>query len=261
MKRKSGINVDCINRDRPFDNLKAIKEAGFESFFTLCYDDFTLQKLVDGAKEYGLDFEFIHSPWKNINSIWTDENPEILTEILKSITKAGEYGIEGVIVHLSSGYTPPEICDLGLRQVDLIVETAKKCGVKVAFENIRKVGNIAYIFDRYEKEDHVGFCYDCGHEHCYTDNDVSMLDLFGKRTIYTHIHDNFGISKNGDADLHMLPFEGDIDYKKMIEKLDKYNYTGSLVLEVLPNNSNFKDEELMKEAYKRFLRIQELSNN
>ena len=130
--------------------------------------------------------------------------------------------------------------------------------VTLAFENLRKVGNIAYFVDRYEKADNVKFCYDCGHEHCYTET-VCFPDIFRDRMIFTHIHDNMGRDKNnpmGDPDMHVLPFDGNIDYEKMMRKLDEYDYKGSLMLEVFSGPyPNLSPDEFIKTAFERIKKI------
>jgi sugar phosphate isomerase/epimerase len=95
------------------------------------------------------------------------------------------------------------------------------------------VGNLAYFADRYESMEYVRFCYDFGHEHCYT-KFVCWMDIFRCKLAATHIHDNLGRGEEavGDPDLHLLPFEGNMDYARIMRKLDEYGYAGSLVLEV-----------------------------
>lgn len=142
------------------------------------------------------------------------------------------------------------------------MEHAIKKGVKIAFENIRKLGNLAAIMDRYERIDSVGFCFDNGHEHCYTET-VKFLDLYGKRTLCTHIHDNYGRDKNDiwlDADYHLPPFDGNYDFKTMMDKINHYGYSGTLTLEVNKKAPYDKhtDEEWLAICYERLKKISEM---
>ena len=256
MIRKIGINADCIKTENLWENLKTVKDAGFDCFFTLTYDDQTICKVADTAKVLGLDYEFIHAPWKDINDMWTSENdPGIFFEMENCIKIAKKYGIGGVIIHASSGYHPPEVCDRGLCRYDRLVAFAKSLDIKIAFENLRKIGNLCCLIDRYEEEEHVGFCYDFGHAHCYMEKDVPWMDLFGRKTLYTHIHDNFGKTGVENEDIHVLPFEGNIDYKRIMTKLDEYEYKGSIMLEVSDVNSQYKGKDLIYEAYKRAIKL------
>ena len=176
-----------------------------------------------------------------------------------SIDSAAAAGVPIVVVHVSSGWFPPQICDLGFARFDGIVEYAISKGVKVAFENLRKFGNHAAIMERYEKISEVGFCYDCGHEHCYTET-VDFLSIYGKRTFCTHIHDNPGRDKEDvlkDTDYHLLPFDGNIDYADMMTRIEKTGYTGSLTLEVTKENiyKEMSDDDFLGTAYERILKI------
>ena len=179
MDRKLGFYVNCINSAKPWETLRVGKSLGFQTFFTTDYDDETLSKLKNTADELDMQFEFIHAPWGDINDMWTaDEDPEIFNGIEKCIRQASKYGADGIIIHVSSGYHPPKICDKGLKRYDRLIALAKELGVNVAFENLRKIGNVAYMMERYEDEPHVGFCYDTGHAHCYTEKSIPWLDLF-----------------------------------------------------------------------------------
>lgn len=263
MKRKLGIITDCIAEMNPLDTLDLIKSTGFDSFFTGKIDIDTVRALKKKGDALGLDFEFIHAPFKNINSMWLegDEYLEIYNKMTTTIDSASACGVPTVIAHLSSGWVAPEINDLGLKRYDSLVEYAQKKNVIIAFENLRKVGNIAYFVDRYKNVANVKFCYDNGHEHCYTKY-VSMIDIFRYDIIATHIHDNMGRGREevGDPDTHLLPFDGNFDYEKMIRKLDEYEYSGSLMLEVF-NHSEYKSmdpKDFISTCYDRIKKISEM---
>ena len=92
-----------------------------------------------------------------------------------------------------------------------------------------------------------------------------MLDIFKSRLCCTHIHDNFSRlpdEKEGDFDLHLLPFDGTYDYENMMRRLDKYSYSGTLMLEVFTTRKEeygkMSPEEFIKLAYSRAKRIAEL---
>ena len=153
--------------------------------------------------------------------------------------------------------------DLGLSRYDELVVYARDKGVTLAFENLRLLGNLACLVDRYEKLDHVRFCFDCGHEHCYTKT-VSIMDVFTNRVCCTHIHDNMGRpmeDKTNDFDMHLLPFDGTYNYEKMMRKLDEYGYAGSLMLEVSQNREDYvkmSHEAFLATCYERIKKISEM---
>ena len=265
MKRKLGIVANCLRDIPTVDALVKIKAAGFETFFTGDYKREAVAEIKKRADELGLIYEFIHAPFYSINEMWMPGIGylTVFDYMKESIDSAAENGIPIVITHVSSGWNAPGVNDLGLQRFDELVIYARDRGVTLAFENLRLLGNLACLVDRYEKMPNVRFCFDCGHEHCYTKT-VSIMDVFTNRVCCTHIHDNVGRpfeDKVNDFDQHLLPFEGTYDYEKMMRKLDEYGYSGSLMLEVSRNRDEYKQmshEEFLATCYERILKISEM---
>lgn len=265
MHYKFGIISECLPGIAPVDALPKIREAGFDCFFTGRYHLEDVMALRHRADEVGLEFETIHAPFSGINRMWLAGMSYlgIYEQMKESIDSAAEAGVPTVVLHLSSGWGAPEICDLGLARFDELVVHAAHRGVTLAFENLRKIGNLAYIADRYEGMDNVRFCYDWGHEHCYTKT-VDWMDIFCRRVACTHIHDNLGRGeeKAGDPDLHLLPFDGNLDYAHVMRKLEEYGYRGPLTLEVgagvTEEYEKMTPEAFLAECYARLERISKL---
>ena len=265
IQRKFGINADCLKGYSEAEALTLIKDAGFESVFISSYHNGEVAEIKKRADELGLVVEFIHAPFSGINNMWLSglNYLTIFEQMKESIDSAADNGIEGVVVHVSSGWQYPAVNDLGLARYDELVLYARKRGVKLIFENLRAVGNLACLVDRYEKIPEVVFCYDCGHEHCYTKT-VRWLDIFTDRVFCTHIHDNPGRpmdDKVNDFDWHMLPFDGSCDYDRMMQDLDRYEYRGRLTLEVTqykPEYENWSAEEFLKVCYERIEKISKM---
>jgi sugar phosphate isomerase/epimerase len=78
----------------------------------------------------------------------------------------------------------------------------------------------------------------------------------------THIHDNMGRGRErvGNPDSHLLPFDGTCDYVKMMRKLDEYEFTASLMLEVMNHTiyAEMTPEEFLATCYERIKKISEL---
>ena len=265
MKRKLGIIANCLCDIDTADALKKIKAAGFESFFTGEYKTEDVARIKACGDELGLTYEFIHAPFHNINEMWNSGLGylTVFDYMKESINAAEKNGIPYVITHVSSGWKAPCVNDIGLNRYDELVLYAKERGVTLAFENLRLLGNIACLVDRYEGLDNVRFCFDCGHEHCYTKT-VSMLDVFTNRVCCTHIHDNHSRAfddKISDGDEHLLPFDGTYDYAQMMHKLNEYGYKGSLMLEVFQSISDYRrmsHEEFLATCYERILKISQM---
>lgn len=265
MERKLGINIDCCRGEPSEKMLDLIGQAGFDAVFTGLYRTEEVAPLWKRAGELGLTLESIHAPFKGINNMWIpgDEEPQILKQMRLAVDTAAENGIPILVTHVSSTWKPPELNDIGLARFDELVDYAGKKNVTIAFENLRLVGNVAYFADRYYDVEHVRFCYDCGHEHCFT-RTVQWLDIFADRVVTTHIHDNFGIGRERKAgtDLHLLPFDGNFNYGRMMRKLDEYEYSGTLMLEVCNDTredyQELTPEEFVNTCYDRIKRISTL---
>ena len=74
--------------------------------------------------------------------------------------------------------------------------------------------------------DNIGVCYDAGHCHAFYDDKFSY-ELFKNRFFAVHLHDN-----DKSDDLHLMPFDGNIDWKHVVSKLKESNYQGPITLEL-----------------------------
>lgn len=263
MKRKLGICAHCLHGVSELDAMQYIKAAGFDCTFIAAWQPDTVKQLVQEAARLELPIESIHAPFTNINEIWlAEEDPEIFHKMWQTIDSAGENGIPIVVLHVSSGWTPA-VTERGLDRFDRLVAHAKEKGVIAAFENLRTTGITAYFADRYYYNDEVGFCHDCGHEHCYTKT-VCWPDIFTTKLCCTHIHDNFSRpleDRTCNPDIHLLPFEGTYDYAQMMRKYEEYGYEGTLMMEVFqhrPEHQAFTKEEYLKTCYERLVRISQM---
>lgn len=267
MERKLGINTDCLRGET--DELAVLEMAHAIGFTAITSGSTKLPAvaaLKNKADALGVDFPFLHAPYKGINAMWLsgDEYLALYNGMTEAIDSAAACGVSAVVTHVSSGWQAPPVCDLGLSRFDALVDYAEGKGVTLAFENLRMVGNLACLVDRYASRDTVRFCFDCGHEHCYTKT-VCWPDIFTDKMVATHIHDNIGrdfYDKVSDRDFHWLPFDGTYNYHAMMRKLDAYGYAGPLVLEVFrgarADYKQLSDEAFLATAFDRIARISKL---
>ena len=117
----------------------------------------------------------------------------------------------------------------------------------ICFENLRKLANLAFVFEEYDDVPQVRFCWDTGHEACFTPG-RKFMPLFGEKLSFTHIHDNLC---EYNRDLHMIPFEGKIDFDYVAVSLNKADYQGTLSLEVIPTASDYYHDVSPQEYYAR----------
>ena len=191
--------------------------------------------------------------------MWSDGDDGNETEkrLVSAIDECKEYSVPICVLHLSSGEKAPCVNETGKARLDRIVERAVKNGVTLAFENQRKLANIAFVFELYEDVPNVRFCWDVGPEGCFTPG-REYMPIFGNKLCYTHIHDNL-CEYNGD--LHRIPFDGKTDYERVARHIANSGYGGTLTLEVLPNDDIYKNVsayDFYERAYGAIFRISKL---
>lgn len=224
----------CIQNDNknvtPIQTIDAIKKAGFQNVFIQWYNkdwECSQKEQLDYARSLGLNVVFAHLGYQNINEIWKEnEIGEGLVERYKKDLKAcKENNIPLVIMHLISKNFEPMYNEIGLHRIQEIVNYAKELGIKVAFENTKTWGYLEYVLTNLEN-DNIGVCYDAGHCHAFYDDKFSY-ELFKNRIFAVHLHDN-----DKSDDLHLMPFDGTIDWKHVASKLKESNYAGPITLEL-----------------------------
>lgn len=249
--RKIGINMRSVVDIPDEEYIKIISQLGFSATFTDTLPEKEHLKLADILARYGVAYETLHAPFGHINDIWfdTDEGIQMESELRDCINKCALAGVPVAVMHLSSGATPPDVTDIGRKRFENIIEYAQKKNVCIAFENQRKLANISWALEYHGADQNVGFCWDCGHESCFTPGRVYM-PLFGDGLVCLHIHDNSGIYNRDD---HMLPFDGKVNFDVFADYIGKYNYTGTLMLEVFKGKSSaytsLTSEEYLQKAF------------
>lgn len=247
--RPIGINVSKRIIYGVDSFIECIADKGFNAVFTLCDNDEYVGNLAKLCQDNRISLDTLHAPWTNINDLWfepSDGGNFVLNELKHTIDVCKEYGVPVAVTHISSKEDAPSVTDIGLKRFDEYVNYAAKNNVKIAVENQRKLGNIATILEIYGKETNVGFCWDVGHEKCFA-NGREYMALFGDRCIATHIHDNYC---DYNEDLHLIPYDGSIDYRRTADLLKENDYQGTLMLEVdLPRDNTFRYNHLTLEQF------------
>jgi len=227
--RKIGINHNGIKglEDREF--IREIAGLGFGCTFVPFLDPIRQAHIGDLCAAYGIECETLHAPFYRINDIWMDTaaGDEALAELKQCVEHCRIAGASIMVVHLSSGATPPSITDAGRSRFTRLVDFTAAKNVRIAFENQRMLANLAWALETFP-EDCAGFCWDCGHENCFTPG-RRYMPLFSKRLLCTHIHDNMGVY---NEDSHLIPFEGNVDFAYVAEAIRESGFTGTLMLEI-----------------------------
>jgi sugar phosphate isomerase/epimerase len=142
-----------------------------------------------------------------------------------------------------------------LNRIKRLIEKAERNNVNIAIENVRHPEYLDYVFDNIQS-DRLKFCYDSGHENCFTKG-INYLEKYGDKLGAMHLHDN-----NGIKDEHLLPFEGNINWETVISQIKWIGYTGSLAFEIdsqyIDVSKKYTAKEYLAEAAKRGKQLMEL---
>ena len=248
----SNYNKKC----NVFETIDAIYNAGFRNVFIEWYNkdwEISQEEQLGYVKEKGLNVIFAHLGYQNINDLWIDEETGIVDRYKNDIRICHENGIPMVVMHLTSKTEAPMYGEVGLKRIREICDYAQSLGVKVAFENTKIKGYLDYVIDNI-KNDNVGICFDSGHYHAHF-NDELDFNKFKNRIFAVHLHDN-----DQSDDLHLLPFDGTLNWNETIRKLKESNYEGPVTLEIHHHRDyvQMPVEDFYKKGYEIALKIKEI---
>ncbi len=239
---KLGINMNAYPISIS-EQVEYMLKYGFEATFSMA-DSPTLDEEILACRVAGIVHENLHAPFRKINSIWEEgeEGEQMLLSLLKAVDDAKKYDIPTIVIHLSSGKTPPRVSDLGFSRFDRLFQYAKEQGITLAIENQRFFGIFSLFMDYYPE---AKFCFDTGHNVCFTKN-KPFIETFGDRMVALHTHDN-----NTEEDEHRIPFDADIDFGPMMIEIADTPYKGSLMLEVIAGHNPYYADTTADEYYAR----------
>lgn len=238
--------IECMERS---------KRAGFEvidlnlcqlsAFKTTLHQDNwqeETEKIAEAKEKLGISFPQCHLPFKSGKVRWqTPEDYAFYQKMFyRAIDVAAMLGFPWAVVHPDRYPANPDSAQWDLdtliaenhREYDPMVEYALNKGVGIAFENMNR-GHfaqaeelVAYI-DSYH-DDRVGACWDTGHANMFYEggDQWDPLHVVGHRLHATHIHDN-----RAKDDLHLIPYQGTIDWPRVMAALRDIGYTGDFVSE------------------------------
>ena len=240
------------------DQIRLFKQVGFDAFFTRY--DAHIKEYARFAERHGMAYQSVHASIKNADKLWGSEKiaQTVIDDWETCINDCADAGVPMVIIHAFRGIDKlgtPTIN--GVKNFNKIVELAKKRNVKIAVENCEGESYLKTLLDAFPDNETVGFCWDTGHEFCYG-NTTSVIDGLGSRLIATHLNDNIGVTSadgkiSSADDLHLLPFDGKIDWKSIAKRLVRFGYDDILTFE-LKKTARYADmsaEDFARECFKR----------
>lgn len=212
--------------------LKLIREAGFGSVMLWWGDEFAdldgdKTRHPDLARRHGLRVENAHAPYSRANDLWEGgvNGDSYEAKLAEHIQSCSDNGIPTLVIHPSEGPNPTlPAGEAGIQRLMRLLGLAARCGVTLALENMRRSDDLAAAFTRL-KDEHLGFCYDCGHDFAVSGN-LNLIGQYGHRLKALHLHDN-----DGSEDQHLVPGEGHIKWESLRSGLVRLKYEGALTLE------------------------------
>ena len=271
---KTKLNLGLIGGSGlpPAEQIAKIRHSGFDGIFFDFGRGEKFHRRLSAAKECHTDVVSLHSAFMRCNKLWeADESTEdVISEQIECIRACHDNSIPVSVHHVFIGFESHEPTEAGLYNFDRIVREGERLGVKLAFENTEGIEYFDMVMERYKNTSAVGFCIDTGHELCYNPG-RDLISQYGKKLCFTHINDNLGVCRNSVTyldDLHLLPFDGKVDFDFFAKRLREAGYRGDLTFELSRTSkpgrhendgyAAMKFEDYLREAYSRAEKVASL---
>ena len=209
------------------DVLHLLRDLGLYGISPVWQHGGDLDAIAELAAQCNLAIQSLHGPLRGIPALWREDHTHaipLLEDFLHAVDDCVTYGIPVLVVHSWTGldYTFRET-ELVFSHFDTLVDYAASHGVQIAFENLEGPEYLDALMAHYRHNAAVGFCWDSGHERCYTPT-RDYLTEYGDRLLMTHLNDNLGITDpggqlRGTDDLHLLPGDGTACWEQIVTKL------------------------------------------
>lgn len=230
-------------RFRMQDAPAVFKKAGFEAmdinFAATIYDgEYKHEPILDGdnylsqamevkqaCDENGLEMTVSHLPFYNYEMEDKEKLAFCNQMMERAIRASAHVGVQYAVVH-------PHRCPAKhikiARTVEILrpfVELGRSLGVTLCVENMYTVTAEAtrMIADALD----CGICWDVGHANFGGHDQYAGIMTCGERLKVLHLHDN-----NGQADLHIPAFQGNINWQEVMRALRDVKFEGELNFEV-----------------------------
>lgn len=245
------------------ERLKLIKQTGFNATGLWWEDEPDEDKNIQPsmAQRLGLDIDYVHAPFDNPNDLWSDciSGEDYLISLLGCIDDCRRHSIPTAVMHITRLSSRPPVTQIGLERIKRLIDFAETKQVNIALENMNCIPHLDYIFSNFESN-RLGFCFDSGHEYC-NHPEANCLSRYGDKLFAVHLDDN-----EGAEDTHLLPFDGAINWGKVMLDLSKCKKIRNIMLEVDFKRNHGKSSkyeclsaaEFLEMAHTRLVRLTQL---
>lgn len=255
-----GVSMDRFNNGNRWGErvYEKIKEFGFDcTDFNMSDTNTEIYRLPQEqsdailreeralAEAAGITIHQVHGPWQYpIYDCTEAERAERLEKMQISVRAAAILGAKYWIVHpimpcgLEEKDSPVAALtwELNLKFMRELLKTAKEHDVTICLENMPflkfSISETATILQMIHEinDDHFKMCLDTGHAQVFRKEKVGEdIRLAGKDLAAFHIHD----SKEA-RDLHLLPYEGVVDWEDISRAMQEIGFDGVFSLETTP---------------------------
>jgi len=220
----------------PFaDRIHLIKEAGFEEVMISWEDEFAptylhKETFPDTVRNAGLEITNFHAPYRGYNDIWEKpfkENGVSFSEFVSMIEDCRRFNVDTLVVHTNDlNLSESFKYENGLAFFSGLAESAERCNVNLAVENVSRQYLLRYVLDRIQTS-HFGMCYDTSHDFIQLNARGQIIHDYYNRVKALHISDNDLLT-----DRHWIPTEGKIPFEKimpMIKKTPMKVFSGEII--------------------------------
>lgn len=227
--------VDCIEIDLNFPHDNFDVEMDF------------LKKLADERNiKYTIHAQYLSG---SINDFIKEVREATIKELFKNIDFATALGAKVVVLHPALepyGLKIEKRIGFEIEAYQRLADYALSKQIKIGLENEAQTcfwfPDRACKFDLLDQTVNIvnkpnfGFTLDFGHANVSDENYISAIKKLSDRIFHIHAHDNFGspennISKFNRPDPHLVPGNGIIKWKNIVDTLQKINYQGYFELE------------------------------
>ena len=260
-----GITNTSFNVYGSDERYAVIKRCGYDSIdfqeFANIYTDFfklpeeqfldEVRAQRDKIESYGLKVHQAHAPW--VGNEPRDRTPEErslwLAAMKKALKGVSVLGSRLMVVHALCPYddsdkNSDEVIELNEKFLAGVADFAAEYGITVCLENLpfkkHPLSSVQAVCDVVDKlnRDNLKVCLDTGHAAIFDPDVAFAVRYIGHRLATLHIHDNMG-----DADSHLIPGDGIIDWDAFAKALKDIGYTGVISLETSPKHGQFPKEQ------------------
>jgi sugar phosphate isomerase/epimerase len=258
-----GISTGCFYKIPIINILKDIRDGGF-TIIEICsfpdhlpfHDKDAVNRARDEINRLGLEAFSFHAPFANhidITSLEEDGRYQALENLLAACEAAAILGARHFVIHPGperEGKPPAEELyqrmKNGSEVLSIVAKHCRKLGLQLLLENMLPhllfghTSDILYMLGAI-KETNVGTCLDTGHANL-SGEIFNIVHKMSGHLRMIHANDN-----NGDWDAHLVPSEGNIDWKFIIHELARSNFNGAVILE-LAGGDGIPPSEMLERA-------------